>query len=193
MIKERATDGRRKKALVAGKRRRSVASSRSLFASSRQNCAASSILHAVLVIAGLTWQVAQLPAAAQMVVNRVERVGVPAGVIVRRVRRDGHVWHVTRMHNNGGLSRTREAARGAQYDDDGGHRGGGVVKTGKHDCRPCSLFSLRGQHTGVAAKTEMPRSGFYRAKDAFSGSGATLWSHGAKHEQRALLLACPSL
>ena len=50
-----------------------------------------------------------------MVINRVERVGVPAGVIVRRIRRDGHVWHVTRMHNNGGLSvvRTREAARGA--------------------------------------------------------------------------------
>jgi hypothetical protein len=38
------------------------------------------------------------------------------------------------MHNNGGLSvvRTREAARGAQHDDDGGYRerrGGGVVKT----------------------------------------------------------------
>ena len=73
-------------------------------------------------------------AAAQMVVNRVERVGVPAGVIVRRIQRDGHVWNVTRMHNNGGLSvvRTREAVRGAQYDDDGGHReprASGVVKT----------------------------------------------------------------
>jgi hypothetical protein len=43
--------------------------------------------------------------------------------------------NVTRMHNNGGLSvvRTREAVRGAQYDDDGGQReprANGVVKTG---------------------------------------------------------------
>jgi hypothetical protein len=123
VIKERACNWQRVGAAVA--------SSRSLFASSRQNYAACSVLHAVLVVAGLTWQVAQLPAAAQMVVNRVERVGIPAGVIVRRVRRDGHVGHITRMHNNGGLSVvwTREAARGAQYDDDGGHRGGGVVKT----------------------------------------------------------------
>jgi hypothetical protein len=38
------------------------------------------------------------------------------------------------MHNNGGPSvvRAREAVRGAQYDDDGGHReprASGVVKT----------------------------------------------------------------
>jgi hypothetical protein len=55
--------------------------------------------------AGLARQVAQLPAAAEVVVNRIERVGIPARVIIRRVGRDG---------------------RGCNP------RGGGVVKAGWH-------------------------------------------------------------
>jgi hypothetical protein len=89
----------------------------------------------MFVIAGLAWQAAQLAAAAEVVVNRIKRKGVPTRVIIGRVGRDWGADDVPRMHNNDDhpAVRTREAVAGGQEHEDECHSespSGGEVEYG---------------------------------------------------------------